>query len=268
MRTKRALFPALLRYWRNRCGMSQLDVALTADVSSRHVSFLETGRAQPSREMVLRLAAALRVPLRDRNTMLHAAGFEDEFPEPDVAEGLPEPVRHAIDRMLAQHEPFPLVVMNRYYDVQLANRSATRLLPLFVADPSALTPPLNAFRLMFDPRLGRPFVVDWGRAARNLLSRLQLEALAHPSDPGLAQLIDQLLEYPGVPETWRHPDFSVPNDFILTFRMRREELEVAFITTMTVFSAPGNVTLDELRIESYFPVDSNTEEVCKRLASG
>src|SRR5215831_6165015 len=109
------LFPALLRHWRMRRGLSQLDLALAADVSPRHVSFLETGRAQPSREMVLRLGATLGVPLRDQNSMLRAAGFPDQFPEPRLEGGLPEGVTQAIERMLAQQEPFPMVVFDRHY---------------------------------------------------------------------------------------------------------------------------------------------------------
>src|SRR5262249_53026664 len=155
------LFPALLRHWRTRRGHSQLDLALAADVSSRHLSFLETGRAQPSREMVLRLAATLQVPLRDQNALLRAAGFADEFAEPDANGGPPPSIAGAIERMLAQHEPFPLTVLDRGYTVLRANEGGTRILSRFVLDPAALGSPPNVFALLFDPRLARPFVVDW-----------------------------------------------------------------------------------------------------------
>ena len=110
------VFPALLKHWRTRRGLSQLDLAIAADVSARHVSFLETGRAQPSREMVLRLGATLNMPLRDQNAMLRAAGFEDEFPEPSVQDGLPAPIAQAIERMLAVHDPYPMILLDRRYE--------------------------------------------------------------------------------------------------------------------------------------------------------
>src|SRR5262249_22432530 len=116
-RSEARLFPALLRHWRTRHGLSQLDLALAADVSPRHVSFLETGRAQPSREMFLRLGATLGVPLRDQNAMLRAAGFPDEFPEPGLGDGLPAGITQAIERMLRQHEPFPMTVLDRHYNL-------------------------------------------------------------------------------------------------------------------------------------------------------
>src|SRR5437870_2513052 len=137
-RSDARLFPALLRHWRTRRGLSQLDLALAADVSPRHVSFLETGRAQPSREMALRLGATLNVPLRDQNAMLRAAGFADEFPEPDFAEGLPAGVAQAIDRMLAVHEPYPMTILDRRYQLLRANEGALRVFTKLLADPAAL----------------------------------------------------------------------------------------------------------------------------------
>jgi transcriptional regulator with XRE-family HTH domain len=263
--SRRQLYPALLRHWRTRRGLSQLDLAVAADVSSRHVSFLETGRAQPSREMVLRLAATLDVPLRDQNEMMRAAGFPAEFPEASPGAELPPSIERAIARMFAKHDPFPITLLDRRYDVLRVNESGTRLLLRFVADPSALPAPLNIFRLLFDPRLVRPFLVDWGRVARELVARLHREALLHSSDPEIGALLRSLFEYPDVPDAWRQPDFSSPSDATLTFQLRREGLEVGFFTTITTFNAPQNVTLEELRIESYFPLDRKTEEVCERL---
>jgi transcriptional regulator with XRE-family HTH domain len=260
------LFPALIRHWRTRRGLSQLDLALAADVSSRHVSFLETGRAHPSREMILRLAAALSVPLRDQNALLGAAGYPDAFEEPAV-DALTGPIRAAIDRMLAKHEPFPMVVMNRRYDVVLTSRSGAMLLSKLVAEPAALGSPPNIFRTMFDPRLARPFVLEWERVARGLLSRLHREALERPDDAALASLLREVFEYPGVPTDWREPDLSAPSDPCMTFRLRRDDLELAFLSTVTVFSAPQNVTLEELRLESFFPLDDRTERACAGLAA-
>jgi transcriptional regulator with XRE-family HTH domain len=261
-RSEARLFPALLRHFRARRGMSQLDLAVAADVSARHVSYLETARAQPSREMVLRLGATLDVPLREQDAMLRAAGFAEEFSEPSP---LPSGVAKAIDRMLAQHEPFPMTVLDRRYDVTQTNQGAVRVLGALVADPSALPRPLNVFALLFDPRLCRPFIVEWERAAHDLTARLHREVLARP-DPELSALLRSLFEYPDVPESWRQPDFSVPNDPTLTLRMKRAELQLAFLTAITTFNAPQNALLEELRVESYFPLDEATARACERLS--
>jgi transcriptional regulator with XRE-family HTH domain len=264
-RSETRLFPALLRHWRARRGLSQLDLALAADVSARHVSFLETGRAQPSREMVLRLGATLSVPLREQNALLRASGFPEEFPEPSADDGLPAAVAQVIERMLAQHEPFPMLVLDRHYNVLRLNEGGTRLLSRFIAEPSALASRPNVFAALFDPRLARPFVVDWERVARALVARLHREVLARAGDEDLGALLRSLFEYPGVPEAWRQPDFSAPSDPTFTLRVRRDDLELGFLGTITVFSAPQNVTLEELRIESYFPLDDATARACERM---
>jgi transcriptional regulator with XRE-family HTH domain len=260
------LFRALLKHWRGRRGLSQLDLSLAAEVSARHISFLETGRAQPSREMVLRLATTLEVPLRDQNALLDAAGFAAQFEEPSIERGLAGPIAGALERMLAQQEPFPLVIMNRHYELLKLNAGAQRVFSRFVAQPDAAIPPFNLLRILFDPRLMRPFVVDWERIARSTLSRAHRESLARPDGAGLAQLVRSVLEYPDVPTSFRQPDFSTPSEPTLMLRLRRDELALEFLTTVTAFNAPQNVTLDELRIESYFPLDGHTSETCERLA--
>jgi transcriptional regulator with XRE-family HTH domain len=264
-RSETRLFPALLRHWRISRGQSQLDLAVTADVSARHLSFLETGRAQPSREMVLRLASTLRVPLRDQNAMLRAAGFQEKFPEPSIEGGLPPGVTQAIERMLAQHEPFPMMVVDRRYDVLRTNHGTVRLLKRFVQEPSALTVPLNVFALLFDPRLTRPYIVDWEHIAHDMVARLYRETLAQPGAEDLAGLLGSLFEYPDVPDSWRQPDLSVSSDATLTLRLRRDDLDLSFLTTVTMFNAPQNVTLEELKMESYFPLDDATARACERL---
>ena len=258
------LFPALLKHWRGRRGLSQLDLALAADVSARHVSFLETGRAQPSREMILRLAAALDVPLRDQNAMLQAVGLPEAWSSA-TDQAITPPIERAILRMLEKHEPYPMVLLNRRYDLLRANHGATRLLGRFLAEPAALPQPMNLCRALFDPRLARPYVVEWERVARILLSRLHRESLADPGDAELARLVEALLGYPDVPEAWRQPDFSLPSEPTLSLRIRRDGLDLAFLTTVTTFNAPQNIALEELRIESYFPLDEATARACERM---
>jgi transcriptional regulator with XRE-family HTH domain len=257
------LFSALLRHWRSRRGMSQLDLSLTAEVSSRHISFLETGRAQPSREMVLILGGSLDLSLRDQNVLLRAAGFRDQFAEPSILDGLDPVIERTLERMLKKHEPFPMVVLSHGYDVVRANQAALRMLSWLVADPSALTAPPNLMRALFDPRLARSFVVEWERIARSLLTRIQREVIARPSDRALSALLQELLAYPDVPQSFHQADLTEPSEATLSVRLRRDGKELAFLTTVTRFDAPQNITLEELKVESYFPLDDATERACE-----
>ena len=259
------LFSALLRNWRTRRGLSQLDLSLTADVSSRHISFLETGRAQPSREMVLILGGALDLPLRDQNVLLRAAGFSDHFAEPSWTEGLDPIIERTLARMLEKHEPYPMVVLSHGYDIVRTNQAATRLMVWLLDDPSALSQPPNLLRALFDPRLGRRYVLDWERIARSLLTRIQREVISRPSDAALSALLRELLSYPDVPASFRQPDLTIASEPTLSVRLRRNERELSFLTTVTQFDAPQNVTLQELKIESYFPLDEQTALACERL---
>jgi transcriptional regulator with XRE-family HTH domain len=177
-----ALFRALLRHHRSARGMSQLDLSATARVSCRHISFLETGRAQPSREMVLRLSAALGLGLRDVNALLQAAGLPRAYRDSRADEPWPSSIERVIARMLAQQEPYPMVVLNARYDVLRTNDGAAQLVMRFVRDPSALGQPINALHLVFHPELMRPYLEDWPSLARTLLAQLQREALSRPSD--------------------------------------------------------------------------------------
>ena len=262
--TSGQLFPALLRYWRGRRGLSQLELALEADVSSRHISFLESGRARPSEEMVLRLFSVMTVPLSDQNQALAAAGFEARFPSPP-ADALPPEIDQALEQMMAQHEPFPLAVVSIDGSVLCQNRGATRLFQAFMASPDALLPQVDMFSLLFDPRFMRPHVVDWESLARSIASRLNREHLLR-GDARLGAVIDRIFAYPDVPREWRQPDFSAAVPPTLRLRLARGDLRVGFLVTVTTFSTPQQVTLDELRIESCFPLDDETRSVCARLA--
>jgi transcriptional regulator with XRE-family HTH domain len=258
------LFPALLKYWRGRHGLSQLDLALAAGLSSRHLSFLETGRAQPSEEMVLRLADTLGLSLRDQNEVLRAAGFAARFAEPGL-EALPPEADWAIARMLAQQEPYPLAVLSAGHDIVRINGAGRRMLQAFVADPARLPDQPNMFDLVFDPALARPFIANWAELGRHMLSRLQREALQSSGGTAPARLLERALSQPGVPDDWRRPDFGLALGSTLTLRLRRGGTALNFLTTITTFSSPQLVTLQELRIESYFPLDDTTRSACERL---
>lgn len=260
---KSRMFPALLKYHRLKRGLSQLDLAVEAEVSARHVSFLESGRAGASPEMVLRLFSVLGVSLRGQNEALVAAGFEPRFPEPP-ADGLPAEVDIAITQMMNQHDPFPLTVLGIDGTVLRANRAATALFEAFAADPHALAPTQNIFTLFFDPKLWRPFVVTWEHVAHAMIARLHREVLL-TDDARLRQVLDRLLAFPGVPRAWRRPDFSTALGATATFRLERRGQRIGFLVTVTTFSGPRDITLDELRIESCFPLDVDTRAVCERL---
>ena len=261
------LFAALLKYWRSRSGLSQLDLALSADISARHLSYLETGRAKPSEAMVLRLFSTLGVPLRHQNEALSAAGFARRFDEPALTE-LPLPIRAAIAQMLRQQQPFPMTVLSADYRIIDRNAAADAVFSRLVADPLRLSSgPVDMVALIFDPALARDAFCDWPATARHVLGRLQRELL-RTGDERLASLLDRALQYPGVQPDWRHPDDSALLDAALEVRFQRGDLKLGFLTTLTAFTSPGTVSLEELRLESYFPLDEPTRRFCEALAGG
>jgi transcriptional regulator with XRE-family HTH domain len=262
------IFRSLLKHWRSARGMSQLDLASAAEVSARHLSFLETGRAQPSREMILKLAGTLGLGLRDQNTLLDAAGFAPAYGETTQGRPFDAAIEAAIARMLAQQEPYPLVVTNHRYDVLRMNLGAARTLMRFMAKPAAIGARMNVLESVFDPDLVRPFIENWAWVARHLLTRVQREALGRPGDDALRELVHSLCSYPGVAGEWFMPDLSLSMTPVLPVTMARDGLRLSFLTTTTVFNAPQDVGLEELRLESYFPLDTATERACAALAAG
>lgn len=261
------LFAALLKYWRGRSGLSQLDLALAADVSARHLSYLETGRAKPSEAMVLRLFSTLGVPLRHQNEALAAAGFARRFDEPALTE-LPEPIRAAIAQMLRQQQPFPMTVLAADYRIVDRNAAADAVFLRVVADPARLlSGPVDMVALIFDSSLARDAFCDWPATARRVLGRLQRELL-RTGDERLAILLDRALQYPGVELGWRHPEDADRLDATLEIRLQRGELKLGFLTTLTAFTSPGTVSLEELKLESYFPLDETTRQFCESLDAG
>jgi hypothetical protein len=204
------------------------------------------------------------VPLRAQNEALRAVGLPPRFPEPDPDE-LPHAVQQALVRMLAKHEPYPMTVLSLDATVLRSNRAAQRLFGFFLAEPAAAPEPLDMYSLLFDARLMRPFVVDWEALARGMVSRLHREHL-ESGDERLAARLERVFEFPGVPRAWRQPDLSTPSPPTQTVRLERDGVRVGFLVAVTVFSAPQQVTLDELRLESCFPLDEETARTCERLA--
>jgi transcriptional regulator with XRE-family HTH domain len=253
MSTVEAPLGGLLRDWRQRRRLSQLDLALEAGVSARHLSFLETGRSKPSREMVLHLSEQLDVPLRDRNQLLLAAGFAPAYSErpldaPDMA-----PVRDALDRILKGHEPYPAVVVDRHWDLAAANASVQLFTRL--AAPRLLEPPANALRITLHPEGMAPYIRNLPEWRAHLLDRLRRQ-IAVTSDERLSTLYAELAAYPGgeAPLAAHEPGIAVP------LRIAIDNTELAFFSTIATFGTAVDITLAELSIEAFFPADQPTAE--------
>lgn len=215
--------------------------------------------------MAMRLLATLQVPLRAQNEALRAAGLSPAFPEPTL-DALDPDIQRAIEQMMQQQEPYPLSVLGGDFHILRKNHGAKALLGAFIAEPSHMPASPDMFTLFFDPRLVRPFVEDWDAFASSMLNRLHRELLQRAYDQRLQDLLTRVLAFPDLPDTWREPDFAKPAPAAQTLRLRRDTLHVAFLVTVTKFSAPQQVLLDELSIESCFPLDDRTRATCERLA--
>jgi transcriptional regulator with XRE-family HTH domain len=252
-------FGTLLREWRSRRRVSQLDLASEAGVSARHVSFIETGRAQPSREMILMLARVLDVPLRDRNELLLSAGYAAMYRASDLDAPALEQARRALDFMLRQQEPYPAIVVDRAWTILKANGGAVRLVETFTDPDAASEWGGNAMRLMFHPRGFRPHIVNWEAMAAALIQWLHRDVLSGLGGDETRRLLAELLSYPGVPPRWRTLDLAVSTAPFLAIDFRKDDLHLRFFSTLTSLGTPHDITLQELRIEAFFPADAETE---------
>ncbi|HEV2419885.1 MAG TPA: helix-turn-helix transcriptional regulator [Terriglobia bacterium] len=249
-------FGALLRRWRGVRRLSQLNLALHAEISTRHLSCLETGRAQPSREMVLRLAEALQIPLGERNALLLVAGYAPLYPRTHLDALGMEAARCAVDLLMTQQEPYPAIVVDRYWNTLRMNAGTKRFLALFPGcDCLSLGNPL---RLIFHQQGLRPFIKNWETVAARLIQRVHLEAAANPWDEKMKALLDELLSHPGVPSRWRMlRSDGMPPPF-LTIDYRWKDTTLRLFSTITTFGTAQDIELQELRIESFFPADEAT----------
>ena len=264
-----ASFGALLRVWRQRRRRSQLDLALDAEVSQRHLSFVESGRATPSREVVVRLAEQLDVPLRERNTLLLAAGYAPLYAERPLDDPAMRPVQQAVELILRAHAPHPALAVNRHWHMVAANASVAALLT-GVADSALLTPPVNVLRLSLHPRGLAPHVANLPEWRAHLLERLrrQVEASA---DPVLTALLAELAAFDappdGRPAAPAHAHY-LPTGIAVPLQLNTAQGRLSLISTTTVFGTPVEVTLSELAIEAFYPADDITAERLSRLAQG
>ena len=264
------LFGPMLRAWRRRRGASQLALALQSGVSQRHVSFLESGRARPSREMVVQLTSALDVPLRQRNAMLLAAGFAPVYRESNLAAPELTPVRQAIDRMLKQQEPYPAVVIDRLWNLLEANEAAVAFTMFLHEGPPPAPPPgkqPNLLRSLLDPKGLRPKLANWEEVARYLVSTTYAEILADGGEPRALAFIEEVMGYPDVPASFRKLRFEDRPPPVLTLDYIVGGKSLSVFTTIATLGTPQDVTLQEVRIECFFPADERSDALFKSLAA-
>jgi transcriptional regulator with XRE-family HTH domain len=252
----------LLRDWRRRRRLSQLDLALEAGISARHVSFVETGRARPSPEMVLRLAEQLEVPLRDRNGLLLAAGYAPVYEERDLEAPDMEPVRTALELVLRGHEPYPAAVVDRSWELIMGNRGIGLLLE--GVDPDLLAPPVNVLRVALHPGGMAPSILNLAEWRAHLLERLERQ-IAATGDPSLRTLLSELEGYPTPAADG--PAVSL-GDVCVPLRLRTAHGELSFISTVATFGTAVDITVAELAIESFFPADAATAEAVRGYVGG
>jgi len=257
----------LLRRWREARHLSQLELALDARVSARHISFLETSRAEPSREMLLTLSNVLDVPLRERNLLLLAAGYAPIYGETSLDDPRMKQVRAVVEIILKSNEPRSALAHDRHWNIVMANAAFIRFLTRLSDKAPALTPlnlcplsGLNLLRLVFDPEGFRKVILNWEAIAKSLLNE-GYRRLAWARDDTLKKLIAEILSYPGVPIRWREPDLEAPHDLILPMELKLDDKIVRMFSTVTTIATPHDVTLQELHVEVFYPADAETESV-------
>lgn len=262
--TTETTFAARLRWWREQRGLSQLALAGRTDISQRHLSFLELGRASPSREMVHRLVAALDIPLRQHNVLLLAAGFAPEWRQRDLAAPDLAEVTKALDYMLAQQEPYPAVVVDRHWNLLRSNAGAVRLVE-FLVGPIAPGTPINLADALVGPDVLRPHLENWAEVVRHFIRSIEADAAAD----GLLEttaLLERLLSYAGVRSALRLDSSGAVSGPVLAMHFRKDDVSLRLFTTIATFGTPQDITLQELRIENFFPLDETTAALLRSWA--
>ncbi|MGH8541770.1 MAG: helix-turn-helix domain-containing protein [Stenotrophobium sp.] len=263
-------FGPLLREVRAARRLSQLDLALQAEVSQRHLSFLESGRAQPSREMIQQLAQTLDLPLREQNRLLMSAGYAGIYPQRQLDATDMAPVRKALELLLKHHEPYPALVVDRAWNQFMVNAALPRIFSLIgnldeVWQRVCGDGPRNILKLTFHEQGMRPFIKNFHEIAPPLLARTAREALEHPQ---VQAVLDEILAYPGIPARWRSIDLNSTVLPVLPTHFEVNGVGLRMFTMLATFGTPQDVTTDELRVESFFPADAASEVLLRRLGGG
>jgi transcriptional regulator with XRE-family HTH domain len=256
----------LMRYWRGVRGKSQLELSLDTGISQRHISFIESGRSTPSRQTLDDVAQALDVPFRERNVLLQAAGYAAIYAESPLDASEMQGLRKALERMLRQHEPFPAIVMDRYWNVLMTNEHAPRFFGSFI-DMAARQGPRNMLHLIFDPAGMRPFMLDWEKTARSLIQRVYRESVGRVIDEKTKDLLRELYAYPDVKVDWKMPG-TLPSSSaepVIPLRFSKDGVALNYFSLVTTVGTPQTISAQELRIECMFPADAETEEHHIRL---
>ena len=254
----------LLRDWRAARGLSQLDVAMHAGFSARHVSFIETGRSQPSRQALLVLAETLEVPLRERNRLLEAAGYAHMYRQTPLEAQDMAHIRGVLQFILDRHRPYAAVVLDRYSNCLMGNGASAQLLGALV-DPSLIGEHANHLRMVFHPLGAGRWIVNWDEVARNLLGRAERELDPFKDDETAASLLAELRGYAGTSLRERPSARLSPADLLLPIHIRTNDIELRIFSTIMTLGTPQDVTLQELRIETFFPADEASEREWRRL---
>ncbi len=268
--TESSTFGDLLRDCRRARKYSQLDLAVQAEVSQRHLSFLESGRASPSREMVLQLANALDLPLRERNRMLLSAGFAGVYPQRKLEAADMEPARRALELLIRHHEPYPAVVVDRAWNLQMQNAAVPKVFGLLgnldeVWRRVCGDGPRNVLKLTLHAEGLRSLIQNLDEVVPPLLARTAHEALAHPE---VQAVLDEVLRYPDLPRKWRSIDLNASRLPVLPTHFRLGPANLKLFSMLTSFGTPLDVTTDELRVESFFPADEASAQLLCQLAGG
>ena len=263
MTPKVKAFGSRLKWWREQRGLSQLALSGTADISQRHLSFLESGRAEPSRDMVLRLCAVLDLPLRQQNALMLAAGFAPVWRESDLAAPELTQVNGALDHMLAQQEPYPAFVVDRRWNLLRANGGAGRLVTFLLG--AAPAGPVNLADALIAPDVLRPFIANWEEVAVHFLRSVQADAVADATAE-TADLLTRLLAYPGVPPLSRVAPLEAHAP-VLSILYRKGDVRFSVFTTIATLGTPQDVTVQEIRIECFFPSDASSAALFRQWAS-
>jgi transcriptional regulator with XRE-family HTH domain len=247
----------ILREWRSVRAMSQLDLALRAGFSARHLSFVETGRTQPSRQALLAIAEALQMPLRERNRLLEAAGYAHIYRETPLGAEEMTHIRGVLQFILDRHMPYPALVLDRHSNALMGNSASARLFDALI-DPQLVSGHTNLLRAVFHPDGVRRWIVNWDEVAQRVWSRAEAE-LGHGEDPQAAALLSEIRGYAGSAITAAPASTLRPADLLLPVHIRKDDLELRLFTTIMTLGTPRDITLQELRVESFFPADPASE---------
>jgi transcriptional regulator with XRE-family HTH domain len=247
----------LLKEWRSLRRRSQLDVSVDTGISQRQISFIESGRSVPSRSTLMNIAEALDIPFRERNVLLLAAGYAPLYSNAAWNSAEMKSINKALERVLAQHEPYPAIVMDRYWNVLLTNSAAPRFFNCFI-DMSTRPSPRNMLHLIFDPQGMRPFIANWQSLAKAMIERVYRETVGHIVDQQTKDLVANLLAYPEVQSDWRAPETTgalpmIPLSFV------KDGAMMNYFSLLTTVGTPQTIAAQELRVECMYPADDETE---------